>query len=85
MPKFNFDVFNYKRYHIVVKILLIIGMVLLGLAVLAGLVFLASWAFMMLWNWLMPDLFGLKSISLYQAMGLLIIVKILFGVISNDK
>jgi len=85
MPKFNFNVFNLKRYHGVTKILFIIGMILLGLAVVAGLVFLVSWILMMLWNWLMPNLFGLKPISLYQAMGLLIITKILFGVISSGK
>jgi len=32
-----------------------------------------------LWNWLMPSLFGLKLISYWQAMGLLILSKILFG------
>ncbi len=34
---------------------------------------------MVLWNWLMPTLFGLPSISFWQALGLLILTKILFG------
>jgi hypothetical protein len=34
---------------------------------------------MSLWNWLMPALFGWHLISLWQALGLLILSKILFG------
>jgi hypothetical protein len=32
-----------------------------------------------LWNWLMPGLFGLKLIGYWQALGLIILSKILFG------
>lgn len=34
---------------------------------------------MHLWNWLMPALFGWKLISFWQALGLLILGRILFG------
>lgn len=34
---------------------------------------------MMLWNWLMPALFGLPSIVFWQAMGILVLAKIIFG------
>ncbi len=34
---------------------------------------------MSLWNWLMPALFGLKLIGYWQAVGLIILSKILFG------
>jgi len=34
---------------------------------------------MSLWNWLAPALFGLQTISFWQALGLLILSKILFG------
>lgn len=34
---------------------------------------------MLLWNWLMPELFGLPAISFWQAAGLLLLCKILFG------
>lgn len=34
---------------------------------------------MSLWNWLMPVIFGLTVISFWQALGLLILSKILFG------
>ena len=32
-----------------------------------------------LWNWLMPALFGLHTISFWQAFGLFLLSKILFG------
>jgi hypothetical protein len=34
---------------------------------------------MTLWNWLMPALFGLKMVTYWQAIGLVILSKILFG------
>jgi len=34
---------------------------------------------MSLWNWLMPAIFGLKPVSFLQALGLLVLGKILFG------
>ena len=33
---------------------------------------------MLLWNWLMPDIFGLKRLTYWQAWGLLILCHILF-------
>ncbi len=32
-----------------------------------------------LWNWLIPALFGLRTLDFWQALGLLILSKILFG------
>ncbi|MGY6030625.1 hypothetical protein [Phytobacter sp. AG2a] len=34
---------------------------------------------MSLWNALMPELFGLKSISFWSALGLLVLCRVLFG------
>jgi hypothetical protein len=34
---------------------------------------------MSLWNWLMPALFGLRTINFWQALGIVILSKILFG------
>jgi len=39
---------------------------------------LATYVVMMLWNWLMPDLFHLTSITYLQALGILVLSKILF-------
>lgn len=39
-----------------------------------------GWLVMALWNWLMPDLFfGAKQIGYLQAVGLLVLSRILFG------
>ncbi len=41
--------------------------------------FLFGWVVMSLWNALMPAIFGLKAIGYWQALGLFILAKILFG------
>jgi hypothetical protein len=46
-------------------------------AALAVVVF--GFVVMSLWNWLMPTLFGVRLISFWQALGVLILCKILFG------
>ena len=46
-------------------------------AVIAFVVF--GFVVMALWNWLMPALFGLRHIGFWQAVGLVILSKILFG------
>jgi hypothetical protein len=59
---------NYK-----LRALKIITFVVVGVAVLSGVV-------MALWNWLMPALFsGLHAIKYTQALGLLVLSKILFS------
>ena len=39
---------------------------------------------MLLWNWLMPVIFGLPALSLWQALGLLVLMRILFGSFGLD-
>jgi lipopolysaccharide export LptBFGC system permease protein LptF len=46
-------------------------------ALLAAAVF--SLVTMSLWNWLMPALFGLRAITFWQALGLLVLSRILLG------
>lgn len=38
-----------------------------------------SWIFLLLWNWLMPAVFGLPQVNYYQALGLLLLSKIIFS------
>ncbi len=51
------------------------------LRILLGLAFVAviSLVVMLLWNALLPAIFGLKAISYLQALGLLILSKIIFS------
>jgi hypothetical protein len=51
--------------------LIIIGWLLLSAIILA-------FPTMFLWNWLMPDIFGVMKIDLYQAMGINFLTHILF-------
>ena len=46
-------------------------------AIVAALVL--SFVFMQLWNWLMPAVFGLHLISFWQALGLLVLGRLLLG------
>lgn len=39
----------------------------------------AGYVVMHLWNWLMPGIFGLRAISFMEAIGLLLLSKILLG------
>lgn len=50
-------------------------MALMGLAFAA----LGGWIVMSLWNWLVPALFGWHTVSFWQAVGLLVLCRILFG------
>jgi hypothetical protein len=47
-------------------------------AILVG-VSVFSTLLLALWNWLMPAIFGLPFITIYQALGLLVLSKILFS------
>ena len=57
------------------KVLKTIGMVILGIAVAILFGFIIMW----LWNWLMPQIFTLKKINYWQALGIFVLAKILFG------
>jgi hypothetical protein len=51
----------------------------IGVLVVLGVAAL-GWVVMALWNWLLPNLFfGVHEISYIQAMGVLLLSKILFG------
>lgn len=38
-----------------------------------------AFAVMQLWNWILPDITGVKTLSYLQALGLLVLSRILFG------
>jgi hypothetical protein len=51
------------------------------LAILAMLAFIALGGeiVLLLWNWLLPPLFGWHEITFWQALGILVLCRILFG------
>ena len=50
-----------------------------GPLALAVFIWIGGEVVMLLWNWLLPMLFGWKQITLWQALGLLLLSRILFG------
>lgn len=54
------------------RVLKVVAIVLVAITVL-------SFVVMQLWNWVMPAVFGLRTITWLQALGLLVLGKILFG------
>ena len=60
------------KKHWGVRVLKVVSIVVVAIAVF-------GFVTMGLWNWLMPALFGLKTIGYWQAVGLLVLGKILFG------
>ena len=48
------------------------------IAIAAG-VFLFSWVVMLLWNGILPVVLGVHTVTFWQAFGILILSKILFG------
>jgi hypothetical protein len=65
----------WEERNIPQKVLTVIGFIILGV----GLMFLFGWVVMLLWNWLMPEIFGLKTLTYWQAWGVLALSCILFG------
>lgn len=60
------------------KIISWLGLGLLALLVAALLGVVTGFPVMLLWNWLMPVIFGLPTISFWQAIGLSVLSSILF-------
>ena len=57
------------------------GLKIALMAIPAAIVFMAVFGFvvMSLWNWLMPALFGVRLITFWQALGVLVLSRILLG------
>lgn len=55
-----------------------LGALLLGVGLIVGLGLLMALPTMWLWDWLMPELFGLSEITVWQAWGINILSGFLF-------
>ena len=62
------------------KWLFIAPAALAGIALLMALVaFIGGEIVMRLWNWLVPPIFGWRQVNFWQALGLLVLCRVLFG------
>lgn len=50
-----------------------------ALVAMVAIAFLGGWIVEQLWNWLFPSMFGWRVITFWQALGLLVLCRILFG------
>ncbi|NVK52561.1 MAG: hypothetical protein HWD85_06475 [Flavobacteriaceae bacterium] len=64
---------------------IVVGWVLLFAILITAFIALFGFVFQYLWNWLMPDIFGLTTITYWQGIGLIILAKIIFGGLGCDK
>lgn len=62
------------------KVVKVFFFIILGI----GIAFLVGYIVMRLWNWLMPELFGLPIVGYWQAVGILLLAKIIFGFGGGD-
>ena len=60
-------------------ILKIVGMGIFGLIGAGILAFIFAYFVLLLWNWLMPEIFGLGTISFWQAVGIIVLARLVFG------
>jgi hypothetical protein len=54
----------------------------IGIALLIGFIvflFIGGVLVQWLWNWLLPDIFGVRRVTFWEALGLLALSRILFG------
>ena len=58
------------------KLLLIAPFAILGIALF---VYIGGEIVMRLWNFLLPSIFGLRQITFWEALGILVLCRILFG------
>jgi hypothetical protein len=68
-----------------VKGLRVAGFVVLGILAAGLFALVFGYLVMVLWNWIMPAVFGLTTVTYWQAFGLIILVKLIFGTIGRGK
>ena len=67
---------RWMRMTRLTKLMVIAPMLILAMLIFT---FVGGELVKLLWNWLAPELFGLRQITFWQALGLLALCRILFG------
>ncbi|MFC2152047.1 hypothetical protein ACFLSE_05915 [Bacteroidota bacterium] len=68
-----------NRKHPVLRGLKFFGFIILGAVAAAGFAFIFGYFVMLLWNWLMPTIFGLTTLTFWQAAGIVLLARLIFG------
>jgi len=74
---------HFRFGNPVLRVLGIVGMTIGGICIAVLMAFLFGWIVMLLWNALMPVIFHLGTINFWQAAGLVILARLLFGGING--
>jgi hypothetical protein len=72
-------IYQERRRHRGPIVLKYIGFGIMGAIGITVFSFLFGYFVMLLWNWLMPMLFKLPLITFWQAVGIIILARLLFG------
>jgi len=73
------DYIEHKVKTKVQKYVTIAFKIFFGILAAIAFALLFGYVIMWLWNWLMPDIFGLTTITYWQAVGILVLGKLIFG------
>ncbi len=71
--------------HPGVRALRVAGLVVMGVVGAAFFALVFGWLVMILWNWLMPAIFHLGLITYWQAFGVVILAKLIFGAAGGGR
>mgnify|MGYP001553942484 CR=1 FL=1 len=78
MLKFKYELHD-KKGKVCRSVFRIAGFTIIGVTIAIGFAALFGYFVMLLWNYLMPMIFGLKTITFLQAVALIILAKLIFG------
>jgi hypothetical protein len=76
---------NYDSSSTRGKVFHIVGHVFVGILFAVGFAIVFAILVKLIWNSLMPAIFNLKEISFWQAFGIIILAKLLFGSFGNHR
>lgn len=74
---------EFEKSYSTSKWVRIVLITLLGVITAVFFAFVFGLFVKLLWNWLMPDLFNLKEISYWQAFGIVLLARLIFGSIGE--
>lgn len=78
------DYIEHKVKTKVKKYVTVAFKIFFGILAAIAFALLIGYGVMWLWNWLVPELFGLSTIGYWQAVGILVLAKVLFGGFGGD-
>ena len=70
---------NFEEHRKMKRFFSIAFKIFFGILAAIAFALLFGYGIMWLWNWLMPEIFGLTEIGYWQAVGILVLAKVLFG------